>query len=88
MSEKQNKDQHHLAGPTDLDDKEEIAHFESDKNGQGQHNILIEEALALVEEESKMGLWQIFKMYYPGALVGLGLSLALVMEGYDTGLVS
>lgn len=72
----------------DLDEKEQIVHLEISQADTSQHNVLIEEALSLVEEESKMGLWQIFKMYYPGALFGLGLSLALVMEGYDTGLVS
>jgi hypothetical protein len=72
----------------DLDEKAEIAHFESGKDQYGQHTTLIEEALAQREEESKMSLWKIFKLYYPGATYGLLLSVALVMEGYDTGLVS
>lgn len=88
MPEKQTKDDQHLSTPADLDDKEEIAHLEGAKGEHGQHTTLIEEALALTEAESKLGLWQIFKLYYPGATYGLLLSLALVMEGYDTGLVS
>jgi SP family general alpha glucoside:H+ symporter-like MFS transporter len=88
MFEKPTTGQQHLASTTNLDTKEEISHLEVGGDVLDQHNVLIEEALNLVEQESKMGLWQIFQMYYPGALFGLGLSLALVMEGYDTGLVS
>ena len=51
-----------------------------------QHTTLIEEALALREEESKLGLWQLVKLYYPGMIFSMLLTLALVMEGMDTGL--
>lgn len=88
MSDSKNiKDERELAATGDVDDKEEIAHLEGAK-GYEQHTTLIEEALALREEEAKLGLWKIFKLYYPGATYGLLLSVALVMEGYDTGLVS
>ena len=88
MSDSKNiKDERELAATGDVDDKEEIAHLEGAK-GVGEHQTLIEEALALREEESKLGLLQLFKLYYPGAIYGLLLSVALVMEGYDTGLVS
>jgi hypothetical protein len=88
MTEKHTKDDRQIEVADDLDYKEEIAHVEGGKDQYGQHTTLIEEALAQREEESKMGLWKIFKLYYPGATYGLLLSVALVMEGYDTGLVS
>ena len=88
MTEKHLKDDRQIETADDLDYKEEIAHVEGGKDQYGQHTTLIEEALAQREEESKMGLWKIFKLYYPGATYGLLLSVALVMEGYDTGLVS
>jgi SP family general alpha glucoside:H+ symporter-like MFS transporter len=88
MSEKHSKDERHIETAIDLDEKAEIAHFEGGKDQHGQHTTLIEEALAQREEESKMSLWKIFQLYYPGATYGLLLSVALVMEGYDTGLVS
>lgn len=87
MSEKRNPDEREIDTPLDLDDKAEIAHFEGEKEHHDLHTTLIEEALAQAEEESKMGLWKNFKLYYPGATFGLLLSVALVMEGYDTGLV-
>lgn len=82
------EEKHQISPVEDVDYKEEIAHVEGGKEQHGQHYTLIEEALALREEESKMGLMKIFKLYYPGATYGLLLSVALVMEGYDTGLVS
>jgi hypothetical protein len=88
MSEKRNPNEREIDTPLDLDDKAEIAHFEGEKEHHDLHTTLIEEALAQAEEESKMGLWKNFKLYYPGATFGLLLSVALVMEGYDTGLVS
>lgn len=88
MSEKHTKGEQPFATPTNLDDKEEIAYIEGGKGEETQHTTLIEEALALVESESKLGLWKNLKLYWPGATYGLLLSLALVMEGYDTGLVS
>lgn len=51
------------------------------------HTTLIDEALAQSHEESKLGLWKMMKLYYPGLTFGLLLSLALVMEGYDLGIV-
>jgi SP family general alpha glucoside:H+ symporter-like MFS transporter len=88
MSGKHTNDEHQIEMANDLDTKEEISHFEGGKEDHGEHSTLIAEALAQVEEESKMSLWKIFKLYYPGATYGLLLSVALVMEGYDTGLVS
>lgn len=88
MADKHTKDEHQIEMANDLDAKEEISHFEGGKEEHEHHSTLIAEALAQVEEESKMSLWKIFKLYYPGATYGLLLSVALVMEGYDTGLVS
>jgi SP family general alpha glucoside:H+ symporter-like MFS transporter len=88
MSGKHNKDEHQIEVADDLDVKEEITHYEGGKEEYAQHSTLLAEALAQREEESKMGLWKVFKLYYPGATYGLLLSVALVMEGYDTGLVS
>lgn len=88
MAAKPTKTDHGIDAHLDLDDKAEIAHFEGEKGQHDLHTTLIEEALAQAEEESKMGLWKNFKLYYPGATFGLLLSVALVMEGYDTGLVS
>lgn len=51
------------------------------------HTTLIDEALAQSHEESKLGLWKMMKLYYPGLGFGILLSLALVMEGYDLGIV-
>jgi hypothetical protein len=87
MSDKRNPNEREIDTPLDLDDKAEIAHFEGEKEHHDLHTTLIEEALAQAEQESKMGLWKNFKLYYPGATFGLLLSVALVMEGYDTGLV-
>jgi hypothetical protein len=71
MSEKRNNEID-LATPDHLhlDEKEEIAHLENGKEQHGQHTTLLEEAFAQREEESKMGLWKIFKLYYPGATYG------------------
>lgn len=88
MSDKRMKDEDHLATPQDLDDKEAIAHIEGGKEEHGLHTTLLEEAFALREEEAKMSLLTVLRMYWPGATYGLLLSVALVMEGYDTGLVS
>jgi hypothetical protein len=88
MSGKHTKDEHQIEMADDLDVKEEVTHYEGGKEEYAQHSTLLAEALAQREEESKMGLWKVFKLYYPGATYGLLLSVALVMEGYDTGLVS
>ena len=52
------------------------------------HTSLIEEALALREAEAQLGLWTLMRIYWPAMVFGLGLSLALVMEGMDAGMAS
>ena len=49
---------------------------------------LIEAALARADEETKIGIKAIFKLYWRGAMWSMLLSLALVMEGMDVGLVN
>lgn len=49
---------------------------------------MIEAAIALGEEETKLSLRELFRIHGKAALWSMGLSLALVMEGMDVGLVS
>lgn len=49
---------------------------------------LVEAAQLEGEEEAKLGFKRIVRLYYPAALWSMGLSLALVMEGMDVGLVN
>jgi SP family general alpha glucoside:H+ symporter-like MFS transporter len=49
---------------------------------------LIEAALARADEETRIGIKAIFKLYWRGAMWSMLLSLALVMEGMDVGLVN
>lgn len=53
-----------------------------------QETQLIEAALARSEHETTIGLKNIFKLYWRGAMWSMLLSLALVMEGMDVGLVN
>ena len=72
-------------------EKGEIEQVEARDEGDKEdviHTTLIDEALAQSHEESKLGLWKMMKLYYPGLTFGIILSLALVMEGYDLGIVS
>jgi hypothetical protein len=48
----------------------------------------IQAAIAFGEEETKLSLPQLMRLYYPAALWSMALSSALIMEGMDTGLVS
>jgi len=53
-----------------------------------EETALIEAALARADEETKIGIKNIFKLYWRGAMWSMLLSLALVMEGMDVGLVN
>lgn len=81
-TDKMGNNEHSITTVHDLDEKVDIVHEEVTKQD-AIHTTLIEEALQLREDESKLGLIQLFKLYYPGAVYGLALSLALVMEGYE-----
>jgi hypothetical protein len=48
----------------------------------------VQAALATIEEERKLTFRQAFRMYWRAALWSAGLSAALIMEGYDVGIVS
>lgn len=48
----------------------------------------VAEAQEAIEAESKMGFRRVFRLYYRAALWSAMLSTALVMEGYDVGIVS
>lgn len=49
---------------------------------------LIEAALARADEETRAGIKSLFSQYGQGAIWSMLLSLALVMEGMDVGLVN
>lgn len=49
---------------------------------------MIEAAIATGEEETRLGLRGLFKIHGKAAMWSMLLSLALVMEGMDVGLVS
>lgn len=49
---------------------------------------LIEAAVATSEEEGRIPKKDLFKMYWPAAMFSMLLSLALVMEGMDVGLIN
>ena len=84
MTDKIGKEELQLAGVPDIKTEE----IQTDKSQDVVHTTLIEEALAQREAESALPLIKLVKLYYPGLLYGMGLSLALVMEGMDTGMVS
>lgn len=61
------------------------------KTAQSSHHIEapdVAEAQASIEAESKLGFRRVFRLYYKAALWSAMLSTALVMEGYDVGIVS
>lgn len=49
---------------------------------------IVASALVSGGDETKLSITQLFRMYWPGAMWSMLLSLALVMDGMDTGLVS
>lgn len=49
---------------------------------------LVEQAMAAVEADKAMGFMETFKVHRKAAMWSMALSLALVMEGYDVGIVS
>jgi hypothetical protein len=51
------------------------------------HENLIRGAVEASEAESRLGFVALFKIYYPAAIWSMSLSVALVMEGMDIGLV-
>ena len=76
-------------------EKSEIQHYEEgdiDKEAILSdpyiHENLIRGAVEASEAESRMGFVALFKIYYPAAIWSMSLSVALVMEGMDIGLVS
>lgn len=63
-------------------------HGEDVVDGGLSETDLIELATKQGEEESKLGIKALFKLYYPAATWSMLLSTALIMEGMDTGIVS
>jgi len=53
----------------------------------GMNDVLIAQAQAAGEAEKAMPWKQAVSIYWRGGLWSMGLSVALVMEGYDVGLV-
>jgi hypothetical protein len=53
-----------------------------------EETAMIEAAMARADEETRIGIKAIFKLYWRGAMWSMLLSLALVMEGMDVGLVN
>lgn len=54
----------------------------------GMSDVLIAKAQAAIEAEKAMPWKQAVRIYWRGGLWSMGLSVALIMEGYDIGLVS
>lgn len=54
----------------------------------GMTDILIAKAQTAAEEEKAMPWKQAVRTFWRGGLFSMGLSVALIMEGYDIGLVS
>ena len=54
----------------------------------GMTDLLIIQAQAAGEAEKVMPWRQAVAIYWRGGLWSMGLSIALIMEGYDVGLVS
>lgn len=50
------------------------------------HHVTL--ATLAIEEEKRLGFRQVFRLYYKAAIWSALLSTALVMEGYDVGIVS
>lgn len=58
----------------------------SDYPGHESHHVTL--ATAAIEEEKRLGFKAVFRLYYKAAIWSALLSTALVMEGYDIGIVS
>ncbi|ORX35580.1 maltose permease MAL61 [Kockovaella imperatae] len=86
-SEKHDAEERSVQTPPELEIKEEIQHSD-EKSGDAFHTTLIEEALQLRDEEAKLGLLKMASLYRYGLIWGMGLSLALVMEGMDTAMIN
>lgn len=54
----------------------------------GHRSEVVAAAMAVVNEEKSLSFRQAFKMYWKAAAWSALLSTALVMEGYDVGIVS
>jgi hypothetical protein len=80
----------HLIAMSALAEKGEDHHAERKVIDQAleDETLLIEAALARADEETRLGIRGIFKLYWRGAIWSMLLSLALVMEGMDVGLVN
>lgn len=50
--------------------------------------LLIEAAIANSDKETQLPRKELFSRYWPGAVYSVLLSMALIMEGMDVGLVS
>jgi SP family general alpha glucoside:H+ symporter-like MFS transporter len=75
----------------DFDEKKILPGADGTDNAvttQDDSRALIDAAIAVAEYEKTLSFSQIFKLYWKGAVWSIVLSLALVMEGMDTGLVS
>ncbi|GFZ45908.1 hypothetical protein JCM24511_03641 [Saitozyma sp. JCM 24511] len=76
---------------TDFDEKEILPGADgTDKavTTQDDSRALIDAAIAVAEYEKTLSFSRIFKLYWKGAVWSIVLSLALVMEGMDTGLIN
>ncbi|KAI6784015.1 uncharacterized protein J7T54_004561 [Emericellopsis cladophorae] len=60
----------------------------ADQSAWGTENELIEAAHAASDEESRLPRKELFSRYMPGVIFSALLSLALVMEGMDVGLIN
>jgi hypothetical protein len=81
-----------MSHPNELE-KADIQHEEGDIDKEVLsdpyiYENLIRGAIDSSEAESKMGFVGLWKIYYPAAIWSMSLSVALVMEGMDIGLVS
>jgi hypothetical protein len=81
-----------MSHPNELE-KADIQHEEGDIDKEVLsdpyiYENLIRGAIDSSEAESKMGFVGLWKVYYPAAIWSMSLSVALVMEGMDIGLVS
>lgn len=71
-----------------------MASFEKGQIGASDHaeyvpdTLLIEAAIANSDKETQLPRKELFSRYWPGAVYSVLLSMALIMEGMDVGLVS
>lgn len=71
-----------------------MANLEKGQPGGSEHGdyvpdtLLIEAAIASSEKETQLPRKELFSRYWPGAVYSVLLSMALIMEGMDVGLVS